>query len=103
MRSAGEEARRVTWEKRLQRCRDSISEFVLFDPIPDVEDKRATRFENPACFRIRLRFIWKEHDAELAYHRVERRMLKGKSHGIRLAPFDRALRANAGSMVEHRL
>src|SRR4051794_25208725 len=103
MRRASEEARWVVTEERFERRGHDVSEFIFFDAIPDVEKENASRSEHSTCLGKRFPLFGEKHDSELAYDSVKSSVWKGQPHGIRLTPFHRALGAERGSLVQHRL
>ena len=103
VRRARHEPRRIGGEDgRERRCHD-ISELVVLDAVPHVEEEGAARLQDAPRFRERFRLVREEHDAELADDRVERRVRKRQLHRVRLAPFNRARRSDRRRVIEHRL
>src|SRR5438477_11251597 len=64
-------ARRVVRKERFQRRRRNVSEFVLLDSIPNIENKNAARAKHSPYLRERLRLVGEKHDPELTQHRVK--------------------------------
>src|ERR1700681_755172 len=100
---AGHEPWRVLGEKRFERLRHSVSEFVLLDSVPHVEHENASWPEDSPCLRKRLRLFGKEHDSYLAHHGVESSVFEWQLHCVCLTPFHRALGPALGSQIQHRL
>ena len=103
VRRPRQETRRILREDCRHRLCHRVGEFVLFDPIPDIEDEDAVRTEHASRLRKCLRLIGKEHRAELADDGVELSVPKGKLHRVCLPPLHRTPDAGRDRLIDHRL
>src|SRR5262249_9802354 len=67
------------------------------------EHEDTARLEHSTRLGIRSRLLGKKHHTALANDRVERAVVEGQLHGIRLAPLDRSPGPDRTSAGYHRL
>src|SRR6516164_510679 len=81
----------------------NVTERVVFQPVPGTEQQASTRLQHAPCLGKGSVPVWKEHDTELAEHRVERLIAKGQGLSICLTPAHPFETWQRRPQIEHRL
>ena len=79
---------RVAREQASHGLAHNPAEFIVLDPVPDIEDETAARLQHPPRFAIAGQPVSKEHDAELAKDRIERRVVEWQRQCVGVSPAD---------------
>ena len=83
---------------------DVVGEGILFDAVPDTEDKAPARSQHATRLSVTDDPVGKKHRAELAADDLERRVFERQIECVRLPPFDTVIGPLSGSgIVEHGL
>ena len=93
VRRARHELRRSLGQQPPRGAKHDIGKHVFLDPVPDVEQEPAAWPQHPARLGIALDPVGKEHDPELAAHRVKAGIGQWQIQRIGHLPFDPRLAA----------
>src|ERR1700730_3887464 len=81
-----------------------VSEHVLLNAVPHVEQETSSGFEHPLCLTVARLAVGKEHDAKLATNQIEGSILERQRQCVCLAPTDATVcDLSRGGVVKHRL
>ena len=103
VRRAGHETRRVVREDGGQCLRDHVGEFVVLNPVPDVEEKTAAVLQHAPRFRKTLDPVRKKHRAELAGDGVKTPVTERQRQRIGWLPRDPPVGKHFPGLRQHRL
>ena len=86
VRRAGHEQGWILRKERGQCLGHDVGEFVVGDPVPDVEEETTLRLQDAAGLPVAFHPVGKEHDAELAGDDIECPILERQGERIGLSP-----------------